>query len=72
MCKSCEALTINGVYCHEQGCPESNKQKPDESEIAEYNYWNKQLNDCKITSCFAYETCITQSDRDDNNCLEKN
>lgn len=21
MCDQCEALTINGVYCHEQGCP---------------------------------------------------
>jgi len=23
MCQSCEALTINGVYCHEIGCPDS-------------------------------------------------
>lgn len=23
MCKSCEALIINGVYCHEIGCPDS-------------------------------------------------
>ena len=23
MCKSCEALMINGVYCHEIGCPDS-------------------------------------------------
>jgi len=22
-CNSCEALTINGVYCHETGCPEA-------------------------------------------------
>jgi len=21
MCNSCDALTINGVYCHETGCP---------------------------------------------------
>ena len=21
MCSQCEALTINGVYCHETGCP---------------------------------------------------
>lgn len=21
MCNQCEALTINGVYCHEHGCP---------------------------------------------------
>lgn len=25
MCKSCEALMINGVYCHETGCPDSDK-----------------------------------------------
>lgn len=23
MCDSCEALTINGVYCHEHGCPDA-------------------------------------------------
>ena len=22
-CQSCEALMINGVYCHETGCPDS-------------------------------------------------
>lgn len=23
MCKSCEALTINGLLCHEIGCPDA-------------------------------------------------
>jgi hypothetical protein len=23
MCDYCEAMTINNVYCHEQGCPEA-------------------------------------------------
>ncbi len=23
MCKQCEALMINGVYCHEHGCPDA-------------------------------------------------
>jgi len=23
MCNSCEALMINGIYCHETGCPEA-------------------------------------------------
>lgn len=23
MCNSCEALMINGIYCHEHGCPEA-------------------------------------------------
>ncbi len=22
-CQSCEALTINGLYCHEHGCPDA-------------------------------------------------
>ena len=24
-CDQCEALTINGVFCHETGCPNSGK-----------------------------------------------
>ena len=23
MCKSCDAVMINGVYCHEHGCPDA-------------------------------------------------
>ena len=23
MCNQCDALTINGVYCHETGCPDA-------------------------------------------------
>ena len=26
-CNSCEMLTINGIACHEQGCPESWKDE---------------------------------------------
>jgi hypothetical protein len=32
MCQSCEALTINGVLCHELGCPDS---------------WRDELRTCK-------------------------
>lgn len=32
MCNQCEAATINGVYCHEQGCPDT---------------WTTELRDCK-------------------------
>lgn len=28
-CQSCDALTINGIYCHEFGCPEKAKEKID-------------------------------------------
>jgi hypothetical protein len=29
MCNSCEVLNINGVNCHETGCPESYKTPKD-------------------------------------------
>ena len=29
-CDQCEAATINGVFCHEQGCPNRNKVYDDE------------------------------------------
>ena len=25
-CNQCEACMINGIFCHEQGCPNSNKE----------------------------------------------
>lgn len=28
MCQSCEAVTINGVLCHEHGCPDAWKDIP--------------------------------------------
>jgi hypothetical protein len=30
MCKSCEAMMINGILCHEQGCPEAYKDYKEE------------------------------------------
>jgi hypothetical protein len=27
MCKQCEAIVINGVLCHETGCPEAYKDQ---------------------------------------------
>ncbi len=27
MCNSCEAVMINGVHCHEHGCPDAWKDK---------------------------------------------
>ena len=32
MCNSCEALMINGVYCHELGCPDA---------------WQDKIRECK-------------------------
>ena len=32
LCNSCEVLSINGVKCHEQGCPDS---------------WRDEVHECK-------------------------
>ncbi len=31
-CDQCEALTINGLYCHELGCPNTHKRYDHEEE----------------------------------------
>jgi hypothetical protein len=31
-CSQCEALVINGVACHERGCPNQRKPKEDEDD----------------------------------------
>ena len=36
MCKSCVVLTINGVKCHETGCPDA---------------WMDEERDCKWCGC---------------------
>ena len=36
MCGSCEALMINGVLCHERGCPES---------------WQDEVRECNECGC---------------------
>ncbi len=42
MCKSCELLRINGVVCHETGCPEA---------------WRDKTRECKFCGCdFVPET----------------
>lgn len=28
-CNQCQALMVNGIYCHETGCPNAKKQKID-------------------------------------------
>jgi len=38
-CDSCEALMINGVYCHESGCP---------------NMWKTTSVDCRECGCGFY------------------
>ena len=36
MCQSCEALSINGMVCHESGCPDA---------------WKDQIRECKECGC---------------------
>lgn len=36
-CESCNSATINGVFCHERGCPDS---------------WKYRVNDCFECGCF--------------------
>ncbi len=36
MCASCEAVRINGIYCHEHGCPEA---------------WKTAKRNCKECGC---------------------
>ena len=38
MCNSCEALTINGVYCHEHGCPDAWKDETRKCEWCGQDY----------------------------------
>lgn len=36
LCESCEALVINGVLCHERGCPDA---------------WRDEVRECKNCDC---------------------
>ena len=56
-CDSCEALMINGVYCHETGCPNTGKRLEDGEWVAHY-----ECRDCgfevregEACSCMAHE-----------------
>lgn len=47
-CNQCDSMTINGVYCHEKGCPNINKVWDDELEMwidKEYEGMGDGLND---------------------------
>lgn len=55
-CTQCEALMINGIFCHELGCPNT-RARYDEST----GDWIKQY------ECF---TCGCMADVDSNCCSE--
>lgn len=52
-CNQCEALVINGIFCHEHGCPNEHKKWDNESEE-----W-KSLIECPECGCDVEEgeTC---------------
>ncbi len=37
-CTQCQALMINGVYCHEAGCPVARKERDDQAAKARDEY----------------------------------
>lgn len=56
-CNQCEALMINGVFCHETGCPNTRSRFDEQS-----GEWIKQY------KCF---TCGCDADVDSNCCAEE-
>ena len=51
-CHSCEMLTINGVPCHEQGCPEAWKDEIRECRWCGEEFKpEQQYQDCCSHSC---------------------
>ena len=44
MCKSCEAVSINGVNCHDIGCPDSWMDKPYECKECGFEFIRENRN----------------------------
>ena len=64
MCESCETLMINGVLCHEIGCPDAWKDYIRECEECGTNFkpkerWQELCSDCREE----YENAIEQERR---------
>ncbi len=52
MCNSCEALTINGVYCHEHGCPDAYQ-----TEVRECQWCGSEFKPDERWQLFCDEEC---------------
>lgn len=65
-CDQCVALTINGVYCHEHGCPNIRKEREAEEDTDEEDPWACGC-DCGCTDPKMYE-----DDGICEDCFEKN
>ena len=65
MCDSCEAIVINGVLCHESGCPDSWKD-----EERECNWCGSTFKPEDKDQNFCCHTCMVAYNNLDCNCLE--
>jgi hypothetical protein len=72
MCKSCEALRINGVYCHETGCPDSHLNSKGEPYAVECKWCGtsfipeeKGMKFCSNSCCCAYNGLPCEDDEED-------
>ena len=56
MCSQCEALMINGVYCHETGCPMAHRHTVRECKWCGQNFCPEHQNDyhCSVSCYNAY------------------
>jgi hypothetical protein len=53
LCNQCEALVINGVLCHETGCPNAWKRKRECKECGTTFVPGNRYQDCCSDSCNA-------------------
>lgn len=54
-CNSCEALVINGVYCHERGCPDAWRDYPAECRLCGDTFRPENQRDNVCPDCAAEE-----------------
>ena len=47
-CNQCSAMMIQGIYCHETGCPNTHKIKIDGEWISNNNNNNDDDDDCYL------------------------
>ena len=53
MCDSCKALMINGVHCHETGCPDSWKDYQNECYECGFEFWPEHRGELICPECIS-------------------